>query len=66
MNAKSLLFTLGVVCFIGAITYGAIWGSDDVDDQVDRVEESIVERFGDDTWDFEDGDMSPVRRARRR
>jgi hypothetical protein len=53
MNWKSLLFTLGVVGFIGAITYGAIWGADDVDNQVDRVEESIVERFGDETWDFE-------------
>jgi hypothetical protein len=53
MNWKSLLFTLGVVCFIGAITYGAIWGSDDVDAQVERVEESIVERFGDETWEFE-------------
>lgn len=54
MNGKSLLSTFGVICFIGVITYAAIWGADDVDDQVDRVEESIVDRSGDETWDFEE------------
>jgi hypothetical protein len=54
MNWKSLLVTLGVLFFIGSITYGAIWGSDDIDTQVDDVEESIVENMGNETWNFEE------------
>ena len=54
MNWKSLGGTVLVLAFIGVLAYGAIWGSDEIDSQVDRVEESIVERFGDETWDLKD------------
>lgn len=54
MNWKSLGVTLLVLGFVGSIAYGAIWGSDEIDSQVHRIEESIVEHSGDQTWDFEE------------
>lgn len=54
MNWKALLMVVVVASFVGSLVYGAIWGSDEIDGQVDRVEQSIVETLGDERWSFTD------------